>query len=567
MAGSPRPASPRRLPGILARAATGLAVSGALLALLEAGLRVAGVQAPEPLFRQVQGPDGQEWTLVNEQVGANWFRTPEWEDLVKQPRPGFFLAQKPPDVVRVFLLGESAAYGTPLDDNATWARQLEYLLNRSQVDPNRRVEVINLAVRAVSLAVYLDVLDPIRAASPDLVVLYGGHNEFYGMRPAPFPRSTRTWRLAESLLTRPVEEDGETRLGIRANWQVLPGDPLSDQVPRRFSQVLDDLVEGLEGIPVLAYVPWGNERHLSPLCSVDDTPRFHALLTVGATNPSKAQGNLCKEVEAGLASNPAHAGLWFLAGQCATNDGDPVAARAHFQKAQELDCVPVRSRHDVREVLRGLPQRHPEATVVVADPEAPLRAASEGQVLGHEVLYDHVHLSLLGSYLVARQGVQALAEAAVPGLALSASAIPSEEETRAGLAILPMDEYRYLDRTVRFYDASSVRDAASKGHSVEWMRARMKDIWPTLSPGERATLLDQSPEAHIFLGRSFQRGGDLDGALSEARIAVQVNPASSRARRFLSEILVEKGDLAGGTEQMGWAGLLDGAYPETNKRR
>ena len=536
----------------LRRLLAGLLVAAAALLLAEGVLRVVGVAAMEPFFVEHVDLDGRVWLASNPQVGDNWFRSDDWEDLVRRPRPEWFLRDKPAGGFRALVLGESSAYGMPLNDNATWVRQLEHQLVASQ--DSRPVEVINLGLRAVTASVYQDVLPELLALEPDVVVLYAGHNEFYGVRPVGFPGNTAIWRLIEDSLRKdPIVTVTAERVGLRADDAIPSGGAHEQAALARFTHDLDLLVRELDGVPLLVYVVHGNERHLAPLCSqAPDADRAtidraDTLLWAVARAPHTASGPDCDL--ALLGSAPGHAGLDYAAGWCALNAGDRESSHQAFAKALDEDCVPVRARSSIRELLLGLPERHPDAPVWVVDPEDALRAASPEGVLGQELFYDHVHLTIEGSWVTAREGARELARhASTLGLPIREDLLPSYQATRQALHITPMDEWLSLDQMKHYYQVSVIRSVASRDWSLAVMGERQAALWQEMDSTEQAVINEwmwDPDEFHLAVAAKFALVGDKLGELYAVRAAVAAHPESGPLRRELALRLAD----AGATEE------------------
>jgi hypothetical protein len=64
-----------------------------------------------------------------------------------KPHPFRFDATKKPDAIRIFILGESAALGTP-EPAFGFGRALERILKHRY--PERSIEMINLAMRGIN---------------------------------------------------------------------------------------------------------------------------------------------------------------------------------------------------------------------------------------------------------------------------------------------------------------------------------------------------------------------------------------------------------------------------------
>ena len=147
-----------------------------LLGLLEAGLRIADVAAPQPLF--ITDPRHPDYKLPNPQVVLRYFGDPETAPAI-QIETTFFEATKDASSFRVVVQGGSTAAGFPYGLGASLAGMLDQRLQRAY--PSRKVEVINTAMSAVNSYALLDFVDEIIAEQPDLVVVYAGHNEYLGL--------------------------------------------------------------------------------------------------------------------------------------------------------------------------------------------------------------------------------------------------------------------------------------------------------------------------------------------------------------------------------------------------
>src|SRR6266702_4132851 len=141
---------------------------------LEGALRALHYQGDLSLFVRLPYAAGQ-YMGVNDRVAARYFLNVR---MLPTPPTDIFLAAKPTHGFRVFVLGESSAAGFPYLHNGTFARVLQDALQ--DVMPGDTVEVVNLGVAAITSYALYDEIDEILAQHPDAVVLYAGHNEFYG---------------------------------------------------------------------------------------------------------------------------------------------------------------------------------------------------------------------------------------------------------------------------------------------------------------------------------------------------------------------------------------------------
>ena len=145
------------------------------IALFEFLLRLFLPSLDNPLIREIQS-DGREVYEVNRYYLKKYF--PSGSPIIPGLKPTTFRRNKTPNVVRIVCLGESSMLGTPyqLTTNipSLVRKQLRHLY------PEKEFEVINLGAAAINTNVILDLSKKIIEYDPDLVLIYTGHNEFYG---------------------------------------------------------------------------------------------------------------------------------------------------------------------------------------------------------------------------------------------------------------------------------------------------------------------------------------------------------------------------------------------------
>src|SRR3990172_10902472 len=144
------------------------------LVILEAALQLFHYGGNRALF--VSTPDESSvYYGINTEAGRRYFF---WGNFVPTPRKDLFLKKKPPNGYRIFVLGGSTTAGFPYGNNVTFTRILQRRL--ADTFPNRRIEVVNTAFTAINSYTILDFMDEILEQKPDAILIYAGHNEFYG---------------------------------------------------------------------------------------------------------------------------------------------------------------------------------------------------------------------------------------------------------------------------------------------------------------------------------------------------------------------------------------------------
>ena len=94
------------------------------------------------------------------------------------PDPQPFTLPRPQDVYRIIFVGASTVEGFPYYTELAFPRQVEALLKRQL--PARRIEILNAGVVGINSFALADLVPRLLQAQPNLIVLYAGHNEFYG---------------------------------------------------------------------------------------------------------------------------------------------------------------------------------------------------------------------------------------------------------------------------------------------------------------------------------------------------------------------------------------------------
>ena len=142
------------------------------LFLLEGVLRLVGYGQEYPLFVASDQPGH---VVMNPRVSEKYF-TNSRDATIGFQEP--FSLEKAPNTFRIFVFGASTAVGYPYLHNGSFHRWLQYRLNCTF--PDKRIEVINLALTAVNSYTVWDFAHQLPDYQPDAVLIYAGHNEYYG---------------------------------------------------------------------------------------------------------------------------------------------------------------------------------------------------------------------------------------------------------------------------------------------------------------------------------------------------------------------------------------------------
>ena len=355
--------------------------------LLEGGLRLFGYGDVYPLFIPLE--DGSAYKYQNAQVGRRYFAG---QRRIPNANVDFFKAEKRPEGFRVFVQGGSSAAGYPFYHGGMFSRMLEQRLQ--QTFPERDIEVVNTAMSAVNSYTLLDFSDEILAEAPDVVLIYAGHNEYYGalgvasaesfgrmqplvllylklrnLRTMQALRNGLAWVRSQTHEEATPASDGTLMERIVGEQTIPMGSPLYEiglaQYRRNMDALLGKYAEA--GIPVLIGTLASNERDHAPF-------------------------------DGGIEGEPASAAAHFAEGRRLEALGQFEAARKAYLQAKDRDALRFRAPEAMNQVIRELAEKH---GAVVVETQQALSEASPGGIIGRNVMLEHLHPSLEGYFLMA----------------------------------------------------------------------------------------------------------------------------------------------------------------------
>ena len=398
------------------------------LLVLEGLLRLAGYGEPIPLVVR-KTIAGKELFAINRDVGKRYFRTPGIT--VPEPSEDTFEITKPPGGKRIFCLGESTMAGFPYEFGATAPALLRDRLRASF--PDRPIEVVNVGISAVGTYVIGELVDEILDYEPDLIILYVGHNEFYGAFGTAStvgiggnPFLTRLYlslsnfrtfvllRDAVEAATRlvsspPADEPGKTLMAeVIGEQGIRYGSDEYWITIRAFEENLRSILGKCRsrGLPVIVSSLVSNVRDHPPFQSdfrqeLSEDRRIEWRRLVASGDSAMGRDEFQRSVQhygMALAIDSSHAlGLFRLAGACLASGNLPDARRLYLA-AKDYDLLRFRASEDLAGRLRVVAQA---TATVLAPVDSLFEARSPGGLVGNELMLEHLHPNIGGYYLMA----------------------------------------------------------------------------------------------------------------------------------------------------------------------
>jgi tetratricopeptide (TPR) repeat protein len=201
-----------------------------------------------------------------------------------------------------------------------------------------------------------------------------------------------------------------------------------------------------------------NLRDCAPFASLhrdnltaEELGRWTALVEQGASlEASKSYPEALRAYESALAIDDQYAELEFRMARTLLAMGKPSKAELHFSRARDLDTLRFRADSRINKINRASSAWGAE----VVDAESILMSASPDGIVGSELIYEHVHLTARGNYLLAREFFSRISrqlpvQAPQPAAATASDRVPSEADCERWLALTPHDRLRMNNEMVQ----------------------------------------------------------------------------------------------------------------------
>jgi tetratricopeptide (TPR) repeat protein len=545
--------------------------------LLEAGLRLGGYGYPTGFFI---GPDANGTCTTNDRFGWRFFP----RSLNRDPHP-CVLSAKPAGSVRIFVLGSSAAMGTP-DPSFSFGRILEVMLRQQY--PGTQFEVVNGAMTAINSYAALEIARACAAREPDLFVVYMGNNEVTGpygpgtvfqqwspslrmVRASLWAKSTRVgqllgdvagwfrgnqgtpdhWRGMEMFLNNPVTADDPRLPAVYDNYRRNLTDICGIARRARAAVVLSTVAVNLRDCPPFASL------HRSDL-TAEDLAKWQLMYKAGGElEASNRWLEAVERYEAAAKIDDRFAELHFRIGQCLMLAGRVAEARGRFESARDLDVLRFRADSRTNAIIRDVAGEQKGAGVRFADAERALAQSdpdSKG-ISGGDLFYEHVHLTFAGNYLLARSVLDQVRDALGQLAALGKpDAIPSRQRCAELLALTPWDDYQLAADMVEMTSKAPFTNQLNHSFRQAVARQRMDGLYRQASTPQAMQASWRTYEAalaktpddwllHHHFGRLAMQWAQPDVAVEHLRIAVKSVPWHASIHSNLGNALAAQGQV------------------------
>lgn len=395
------------------------------LLLLESLLRVFDYGGNLALFIPKEEAPGL--MRINENVGRRYFSAKE---VLPETSNDVFPAVKAQNAYRIFFLGGSSTFGYPYAHNGSMSKMLGQRLQ--DYFPDRRLEIINLGMPAINSFSLLDYADEILAQQPDALVIYAGHNEFYGALGAGSTESLgasrgfinfylKLQRLKIMLLLRDGVEkvkglfaaaisappESNTLMEQMVSDDAIPfGSATYHRAHEFFRANLAELITKAQQkkVRVLLSELVSNVREQEPFVSLyapaTDRAVYQKALASAAALEKAAQYQIALARYDSLLHIDAQPAIaHFRRGRVLEALNEYGAARDAYKRARDLDGLRFRASSDLNKTLHELAQTH---NVPLVPMEQAFEHDSPHGLIGNNLMLEHLHPNLRGYFLMGR---------------------------------------------------------------------------------------------------------------------------------------------------------------------
>lgn len=297
-----------------------------------------------------------------------------------------FTINKPDNTYRIFVLGGSTTAGYPYSFAYGFPAILE--INLKKRYPEITFEVINLGLTATNSFTVLDINRKLRKHEPDLVVLYSGHNEFYGAMGGASTESgfnstflglANMWlsdfaiyqhvnKLVQFVFASPSPSEFRTTTMqyLIRDSNVEFGGAVYNRTGHRFKQNYDNILRSNKkhDIPTIALTIVSNLKDQPPFDRQSDSERHYE-----------------------MANSLFH-------------NGDITDARQNYEIAKDLDRIRFRASSDFNTVIRDLSAKYGTELIDI-DKSYAIQCLSG--IEDDSCFTDHLHPNNLGYAYIAKK--------------------------------------------------------------------------------------------------------------------------------------------------------------------
>ncbi|MGA9291561.1 MAG: GDSL-type esterase/lipase family protein [Ignavibacteriaceae bacterium] len=300
---------------------------------------------------------------------------------------------KQPNSFRVFILGGSSAAGYPYMPVGSFSRYIKKRLEL--VYPESRIEVVNISIAATNSYTIRDLFPGVLEQKPDLILIYAGHNEYYGalgigsneylgasgfvVNSALYLNRFKTFEFLRNIIK---SISGLFSSGQKSNsGGTLMSQMVKDQYIPYNSDKYNAGIEQFEG-NMKDILQMAKEANVNVMLGtvVSNLKDQHPFISLKETGQPSAE-----EV--------------FKHARELLREGESKLALDEFIKAKDLDALRFRAPGKINSVIKQLAKEYNDDVV---DIDSVFNASSPDGIVGANLIVDQLHPSIDGNHLIGK---------------------------------------------------------------------------------------------------------------------------------------------------------------------
>jgi len=312
-----------------------------------------------------------------------------------------FDQQKKPNAFRVFVLGESSAAGFPYMPMGSFSR---YIRKRLELNyPNNTIEVVNISLSAINTYALLDLLPEVLTQKPDLILVYTGHNEYYGALGVGSMESLGTSRTVVKLILylNKYKTIQLIRDILSSFLSALKDESVNDEPGTLMSRMAQD-----------QYINLNSDKYNLGLEQFEDNMR-DIIQMIQAHNVPVIIGELVSNLKdqkpfiSTPTDNSPTANQVFLEANKKYENGFFNQADSLYRLAKDLDGLRFRASEKVNKIIEKLSK---DFNIKYVKNDSVFCAASPNGIVGDNLMTDHLHPNIDGYLLMGKAYYEAMIE-------------------------------------------------------------------------------------------------------------------------------------------------------------
>lgn len=357
--------------------------------LLEFGLRVFNY-----------GEDIPQWVKLSKDYPSRIILNPDickkyFYNLRKLPKPwtDSFEENKKEGTFRVFALGESSCAGFPYHLNGSFPKEIQRRLEIYY--PTKKIEVINLGITAISSYVISDLIDGIIEKEPDLIIIYTGHNEYYGaMGVASSESLGNNFWLVRKLISWSQLRTFQLINSLISKLNVQQDSPINDNS----GTLMKKMAKG-------KHIDFKSDIYKLGIDQFENNMRFVLEKSFNSKIPvifSTLTSNLKdqKPFISDSTDNSNSADFFYNKGKEELEKRNFTSAKQNFLFAKEHDLLRFRAPEEINLKIRSLSK---EFGSTLLDIDSIFNSSSKYSITGDELFIDHLHPNIAGYRLIGKE--------------------------------------------------------------------------------------------------------------------------------------------------------------------